>query len=65
MALWRGGHVKLDDLLLELSQTELIDRRKGTELLPKHVMLVVDEDTGMAQYMTLLPDGHLGAVEEF
>jgi hypothetical protein len=64
MALSQGGNVKLDELLRELSQTELIDRRKQ-EQLPKHVMLVVDEQTGQASYMRLLPDGHLGSVEEY
>lgn len=34
------------------------------EKLPKHIVLVQDEETGSVSYMRLWPDGHLGAVTE-
>lgn len=37
------------------------DKRRGAQ---RHVILVENEETGLAEYMFMYPDGHLGAVED-
>ncbi len=60
--------MKFDELVADIKlRNEVVElvRREPQEILPPHILLVEDEDTGTVSYMTLLPDGHLGGVEDY
>lgn len=58
----------LDEIITEVEKRiphphlQLVKRVPKEEQLPVHVMLVENEE-GYVQYMTMSPDGHLGAIE--